>query len=137
MAGGERITNQTTGIQNSAGAIARGSLVCHGGTGAASNPQLVIISTANLTLPAGIAIEASPGQDKPFLLAQTGDVVKAKVGSAGATQGAFVESDASGLAVDSTAGAAHNTFGRFLETGVSGDFVLVAVHCQKITTVAP
>lgn len=128
MSAGEKPVQIVTGIQNSATAITRGMLLIHNDV---ADEQKVVPSTANAAKPAGVALDASPGQNKAFPRVKAG-LVKVKAGGA-CTQGAFCESDANGAAIDATAGAGRNVFGRFVESGVANDLVMLEVYCQRIT----
>lgn len=118
-----------TGVQNNATAIAKGQVVI---MNSVTDGQQCILSGANAAKVYGIALEASPGQNKNFPVVTFGPV-KAKAGGT-VTQDQWVESDASGNVVNTTAGAARNTVGRARESGVSGDFVTIDVFPLRFTT---
>lgn len=115
--------------QNSATAITKGMAVVMNDTADCQN----VIASGSLTAkPRGIALEDSPGQSTaskplPFPVVTDGPC-KAKSGGT-CTQGNYAVSDANGAVINATAtGAAVNVLGRFLESGVSGDYVTVDVR---------
>lgn len=117
-----------TAKQNSATAIVRGNLCIYNDT---ADGQNVVRSTALAAKPAGVCFEDSPGQStaavpKTFPMATTGDV-KVKAGGT-CTQGLYCASDASGLGVNAATGAIRAVYGRFLESGVAGDLVMVELR---------
>jgi hypothetical protein len=107
----------------------RGQVVIQSNTGDA---QQVLISTANAAKIRGVAFEDCPALGVPFKVCTLG-VAKVKTG-AGVTQDQAIESDASGNAINTTAGAGRNTVGRFLETGNSADLVLAVIMPLRYTT---
>jgi len=125
----EKPSRVETGIQNSATAIAKGQVVI---MNSVTDGQQCVLSGANAAKVYGVALEASPGQGKPFTVVTMGPV-KAKAGGT-VTQDQWVESDASGNVVNTTAGAGRNTVGRARESGVSGDFVTIDVFALRFTT---
>lgn len=116
--------------QNSATAITKGMAVVMNDTADCQN----VVASGSLTAKMrGVALEDSPGQSTaskpmPFPVVTLGPC-KAKVGAAGtATQGLYAVSDANGGFTNATAtGAAVNVYGRWLESGVAGDYCTLDV----------
>jgi len=125
MSLGEAPGHILTGNNNAATAISRGQAVVRN---AVADGSKVIKSGAATAGPAGIAMEdVAAVVGTTFAFAASG-YVKGKVGAAGATQNKHAASDASGNFVDAATGAISATYGRFMETGVSGDLVLIEVN---------
>ena len=124
MAMGEKSEGLVSMINTAATAISRGSAVVRNTT---TDGDKGTLSGAATAVPAGIAVDDSLGVVGTVFTIATSGFVKVKVGTA-ATQGGYAVSEAGGVLTNAVTGAIRNVYGRFCESGVTGDLVMLEVE---------